>query len=31
MKLGGENIIVEIEESKFDKRKFNKGHHVEGV
>ena len=28
--LGGEGEIVEIDESKFGKRRFHKGHHVEG-
>ncbi|KCZ80452.1 hypothetical protein H312_02128 [Anncaliia algerae PRA339] len=29
--LGGKNIIVEIDESKFGKVKYHKGHRVEGV
>lgn len=29
--IGGEQQIIEIDESKFGKRKYHKGHHVEGV
>ena len=28
---GGKNVIVEIDESKFGKRKPHRGHHVEGA
>jgi transposase-like protein len=30
-KIGGRNEIVEIDETKIAKRKYNKGHHVEGA
>lgn len=30
-KIGGKNEIVEIDESKIAKRKYHKGHHVEGA
>lgn len=30
-KLGGKNSIIEIDESKTGKRKFNRGHRIEGV
>lgn len=30
-KIGGEGIVVEIDESKLGKRKNHRGHHVEGV
>lgn len=29
--IGGKNVIVQIDESKFGRRKYNRGHHVEGV
>ena len=31
MKIGGKGIIVEIDEMKLGKRKYNRGHRVEGV
>jgi hypothetical protein len=30
-KIGGPDIIVEIDETKLGKRQYNKGHHVGGV
>jgi hypothetical protein len=29
--IGGERVIVEIDETKLGKRKYNRGHRVEGV
>jgi transposase-like protein len=29
--IGGENIIVELDETKLSKRKYNRGHRVEGI
>lgn len=31
IKIGGPNVIVQLDESKFGKRKYHRGHRVEGV
>jgi len=31
MKIGGQDVIVEIDESKLGKCKYHRGHHVDGV
>ena len=31
MMIGGNGVIIEIDESKLGKRKFNRGHQVEGI
>ena len=31
MVIGGEGIMVEIDESKLGRRKYNRGHRVDGI
>jgi transposase-like protein len=31
LQIGGENIVVEVDETKLGKRKYHRGHHVDGV
>jgi hypothetical protein len=31
MKIGGNRIVVELDEAKLGKRKFHRGHHVDGI